>query len=402
MKLILKLTIAFSVVIFLLLCTADQFLKTRKSSSLVSYGEERYIQKNTTFSYSDVARPPEPIERPSNLSQGQREEMRRQRNAERASNIEWIKDAVRKYSPGSWYMLMHYEQLPETAEVKTTDGGIATTEKAVGTYDYLRGRSRIDLLASMETNVHELTHAYFDQNSYKYLSENKLKLNPENAQGYIYISPATSFFVSFPLKAMFPSGKLSGIITDNLRTYRFDTYINGTTSTQSDGIIGLISELNAYYIGSEYCFNMFEPYKEATGSESSGLFEWVTHTQSTMSAFFEFDYFIKEYLLIMKKDHRSDYEMLKSYTPFTEAYSTLLQLYSELIDKYQERIKREMKLLDSSGEAGTYIEKGWLWIKAGNSHISSGTPIFSKDRETLTPLLESRRYREIEKDFNLR
>jgi hypothetical protein len=31
--------------------------------------------------------------------------------------------------------------------------------------------------------------------------------------------------------------------------------------------------------------------------------------------------------------------------------------------------------------------------------VSSGTPIFSKEREILMPVLDSRRYRDIEDDF---
>lgn len=395
MKVILNLPLAVIFILCLFFCPRDNKLHTAKEPPVISY------RSNTGNRSANIIPQGQPRERPENMTPEQQEEIRRRRNSERAVNTGWIKDCVKKYSPGSWYMLMQYDRLPESTEISASGGGSVSSHKAVETFQYLRGRSRIDLLASMETNVHEITHAYFDQNTYRYLKEEGLKMNTENAQGYIYISPSRSFFVSFPFNAMFPSADLADAITDDLRTYRFDTYIGGTTSTQSDGIIGLLNELNAYYIGSEYCFNMLEPYKEAAGSEAAGLFEWVTHTQSTMSAFYEFDYFIKEYLLNMKKNHEADYEMLKAYPPFAEAYETLCKLYLVLIEKYQARIKAEMKLLESSGEAGTKIEKGWLWVKAGNSHISSGTPIFSKEKETLTPVLESRRYREIAKDFPL-
>ena len=393
MKLIMRLAFPGIFILFMFFCPEDHGRKTPKELPVISY------RNNTPVRNANVIPPREPRERGYNASPAEQEEMRRQRNIERAANLEWIKECVKKYSPGSWFMLMEYEKLPESTEISTTDDAIATAEKAVGTFQYLRGRSRIDLLASMETNVHEIAHAYFDQNAYRFLRDNKLKLNTDNAQGYIYISPSKYFYITFPLKTMFPSGDLAADIPDDLRTYRFDTYIEGNTSTQSDGVIGLLNELNAYYLGSQYCFNMLEPYKEAAGSESAGLFEWVTHTQSTMSAFYEFDFFIKEYLLNMKNNHEADYQKLRSYRTFADAYSTLYNLYSGLIERYQERIKSEMKLLISSGEAGAGIEKGWLWIKAGNSHISSGTPIFSKEREILLPVLESRRYREIGKDF---
>jgi hypothetical protein len=326
-------------------------------------------------------------------------EFRKERELERIANVNWIKTSTQIYSPVSWYLLMQYEMLPSSAEIAVDDGSVASSQKPAETFHYLRGRSRIDLLASMEKNVHEIAHGYFDQNVFRYLRENNLKMNRGNACGYIYISPSRSFYISFPIKDMFPSHDLAAVIPEELRTYRFDTYIEGSISTQSDGVIGLLNELHAYYLGSGYCFDMLEPYKTAAGTDAAGLFEWVTHAQSSMTAFYEFDFFIREYLLYMKKNHAADYEMLRSYRPFTESYLTLRQLYKGLIDKYQDRIKDEMKLLNSSGEAVAKTEKDWLWVKAGKSNILSGTPLFSKEREILMPLLESRRYREIERDF---
>ena len=395
MKLIPKLVLLFVLLLFLFSCHEKHDISTRKALGATSFRNE-VPQRNpdvTPRNYQPGRDTP---------SQEEQEEMRRKRNLERASNIEWVKESTKNHSPVSWYLLMAYDRLPESAEVPATGNAIVTTEKAAGTFQFLRGRSRIDLLASMEKNVHEIAHAFFDQNVYKYLRENNKQMNTGDARGYVFISPSVSYYVTFPLKAMFPSGKLSTVIPKDLRTYRFDTYIDGNTSTQSDGVIGLLNELNAYYLGSQYCYDMLDSYKEAAGSSGAGLFEWVTYTQSSMSAYYEFDFFIKEYLLFMKKNHEADYEKLLSNRTFSDAYKTLHKLYADLVDSYQERIRDEMKLLNSSGEAETEIEKGWLWVKAGESHVSSGTPVFSKERETLLPVLESRRYREIEKDFSVK
>lgn len=327
------------------------------------------------------------------------EDIRRQRNAARAANMDWIKESTMKYSPDSWDLLMQYDNLPLTTEVRTEDS-IIVTQKTLETFHYLRGRTRLDLLASMETNVHEIAHAYFDQNAFRYILDGKLTMNWENVNGYIYISPSKGFFINFPMKLLFPSRKLLEVIPKKLQTFRFDTYIDGTTSTQSEGVIGLLNELYAYYTGSKYCLEMLEPFKTAAGSDASGLFEWASRTQSTMSAFYEFDFFINEYLLYMKENYPGNYDKLKQYKPFNEAYGTVYSLYKELIDKYQQRIKDEIRLLNSSGDAEARTEKGWLWIKPENSNVASGTPIFSEEREKLMTVLESRRYRDIEDDFN--
>jgi|SRR5664280_539451 len=323
----------------------------------------------------------------------------KERELQRSADVSWIKTATRTYSPESWFMLMQYDMLPSSAEVGVDDGGVAASEKSTDTFHYLRGRTRIDLLESMEKNVHEIAHCYFSQNVFRYLRENNMKMAEGDVCGYIYISPSRYFFISFPEKAMFPSHDLAAVIPEELRPYRFNPYIEGSTSTQDEGVIGLLDELHAYYLGSEYCYNMLEPYKTAAGSDAAGLFEWVTHTQSSMTAFYEFDFFIREYLLYMKQNHASDYDMLRSYRPFTESYLTIRHLYQDLTDKYQDRIKNEMKHLNSSRNSIARMEKGWLWVRVGKSNVSSGTPVFSKEREMLMPVLGSRRYREIEADF---
>ena len=343
--------------------------------------------------------PPPPRERRTFMPPVDRAEMQRQRNAERSANTEWLMEATRKYSPLSWYLLMSYDSLPAEASAPLAGGGVVNSMKTLETFEYLRGRTKTDLLVSMETNVHEVAHGYFDQNTFRYLNDNKTGFNAENTNGFIYITPELGFFVSFPLKSMFPSAELAAVIPSNLRTYRYDTYIEGTTSTQSDGVIGLLNELYAYYIGSRYCFEMLEPYTEAAGSDAAGLFEWVTHTQSTMSAFFEFDFFISEYLLNMKRKYPAGYQQLRSYSRFSEAYSTLRNLYTDLINKYLQKIDSEMERLNGIGESEVRQKDGWLWVRSGESHISSGTPLFSDERKILLPVLESKRYREIREDF---
>jgi hypothetical protein len=348
--------------------------------------------------------PPTPPQFPPNrnsYSPENREEILRQRNAERSANTQWLKEATEKYSPDSWYLLMSYDSLPESSSVSLLKGGIVSSKKTIETFRFLRGRARIDLLISMETNVHEIAHGYFDQNIFKYIRDNNIGFNPDNANGYIYISPHLGYFISFPLEAMFPSSELSEAIPDNLRTYRYDTYINGTTSTQSDGIIGLLNELHAYYCGARFCYDMLEAYKAASGSDASGLFEWVTHSQSSMSAYYEFDFFISEYLLLMKKKYPDNYDLLRSYPPFSESYMTLKKLYSDLIDRYLDRINTEMNILNSKGDTEVRLKSDWLWVRSGSSHVSSGTPLFSDERIILLPVLEGRRYREIRNDFGL-
>jgi len=410
MRIFLKIVLLVAVVLLVVSYEGktDQRTKAERSASYIGR-TGTHINENSALPRDFRERRPDSIMRRDILQREMRgnvpppdlEEIRRQRNIERSANTEWLRESTKRYSPDSWYLLMSYDSLPASSQAPLLNGGVVTSQKTTETFEYLRGRTRIDLLASMELNVHELAHAYFDQNVFQYLIENNIGFNPDNANGFIYISPYQSYFISFPLKAMFPSAELAAVIPSNLRTYRYDTYINGTTSTQSDGVIGLLNELHAYYCGTRYCFDMLEPYKTAAGSDASGLFEWVTHTQSTMSAFYEFNFFISEYLLFMKRKHPADYELLRSYRPFRESYVTLKKLYKDLIDRYLDRINKEAGLLNASGESQARLSDGWLWIRSGKSHISSGTPLFSDERKILLPVLEGRRYREIRDDFEM-
>jgi len=400
MRLIFRLVLLGIVVVFLMFCTGNQGSKAKERTSVISSTTTRTNRDRSDDPVVTVeARVREMRE---NNPPPDPDEIRRQRNMARAANIDWVKESTRKYSPDSWYLLMQYENLPLLNEALTADSDVITTQKALETFQYLRGRTRLDLLARMETNVHEIAHAYFDQNAFRYIKENNLTMDWNNSHGYIYISPSRGFYITFPLKSLFPSRELLQDIPKELQTFRFETYINGSTSTQSEGVIGLLNELYAYYTGSKYCFEMLEPYKTAAGSDASGLFEWTSRTQSTMSAFYEFDFFIREYLLYMKEKYPEDYYKLKLYKPFNEAYVTVHTLYKELIDKYQQRIKDEIKFLNSSGDTEAKIEKGWLWIKQENSNVSSGSPIFSEERETLLSILEGRKYIDVKDDFNLK
>jgi hypothetical protein len=395
MKLVFKLVLLCVIVILFLFCPGNSGSKTKGKAPAITSGIRKSREDvSITTIRTNRDRSDDPVvsfeamvrEMRNNNPPPDPEEIRRQRNIARAANIDWIKESTMKYSPDSWYLLMQYENLPLMNEAPTDGNGIITTQKSLETFHYLRGRTRLDLLASMETNVHEIAHAYFDQNTFRYIKENNLTMG---------------FFVTFPLKYLFPSHELLKVIPKDLQTFRFGTYIDGVTSTQSEGVIGLLNELYAYYTGSKYCFEMLEPFKTAAGSDASGLFEWASRTQSTMSAFYEFDFFISEYLLFMKENYPANYEKLKSEISFTEAYLTVHSLYKELIDKYQQCIKDEIKLLNSSGDTEARVEKGWLWIKPEKSNVSSGTPIFLEERETLLTVLESRKYREVKDDFNL-
>ena len=313
--------------------------------------------------------------------------------------VEWVKAATKKYSPDSWYMLMEYDELPARAEAKLTNGTTSESNKPAGTFSYLRGSGRTEIILSMSTNVHEIGHGYYHQNVFRYANENNLQLDWDNADGFIYLSQGKSFYLSFPAKYLFPSAELKASIPVSLRTFRFDTYIDGNTSTQEDGVLGLLNEMHAYFLGSRFTYDMLDAYKSAEASESDGLIEWVSSISSEMTAFYEFDFFIKEYLFNMKSNYPDSYKQLKAYRNFSLAYAEVRKYYTDLINSYQERVDSEIRKINASGSHEAHMEGVELWIKSTATGRSRGSDIFYEDRMKLLPVLESIRYNEIISDF---
>jgi hypothetical protein len=316
------------------------------------------------------------------------------------SNVNWVKQVTRQYSPDSWNLLDQYENLPAKQEISLRDGLTISVQKPVKTFHYLTGKNKPELLLSMSTNVHEISHAFFRSYPLKYAKEKRIQLNWDNAEGYIYLSPASNHFVSVPRKMLFPSKKLAAVIPLKMKTFRFETYIRGNTSTQDEGVIGLLNEFHAYYLGSKYTFEMLEAYKISDG-KLKGFHHWVSHSQSTMSAFYEFDYFIREYLLYMKDKHPDDYQYLKMNRAFREALSSVHIYFGKLVKSYEETVNHQIKLLNDSKAGEAVIEKEMLWVTPVGSKIRMGTTIFSEDKDKIIALLSTDRFSAVERDFYL-
>lgn len=316
-----------------------------------------------------------------------------------AGNIEWVKNITKQYSPAAWDILMQYENLPSELEGSKTDGWIVTTKKSVETFHYLKEEDiKTEILDLMSMNIRVIVLALQRFYVFRYTREHNLMMDWHKAEAFFYLSPSRSFYVSFPMCSLFPSRELASVIPDNLRTSLFDNYINKSKTTQRFGVIGLLEEFHSYYFGSRFYLDMLEAYKIAERSDADGFLEWVRHSQSTMSAFYEFDFFIMEYLLYMKKQHTADYKALKACRPFVEAYGAIRLSYEGLISQYLSLIQTEIQRLNSSGKTVVGFENNILWVKAANSNNSKGTRVFM-EREKLTLQLNSDRYRMIMQDF---
>ncbi len=321
-------------------------------------------------------------------------------NLKDEEKLAWLLNVTREYSPNSWYLLQQYDYLPQNLSTKGEDNNTLSSSKTTNTYHYIEYGSLENMLSSLSTNVHEISHAYFRLNTFKYANENNLKLNWDNAEVYIYISPKTQYYISAPHKWLFPSNTLISTIPENLRTYRFDTYIDGNTSTQSDGIVGLLNEFNAYYLGAKFTYDMLDVYTKYNNTPMEGFSSWIQNMMSETGAFYEFDYFILEYLHYMKANKPEAYSQLIKVRNFVEAYKTVRSAYTSLLDEYFNTIEIEMKKLNADKDYKLWKEDNKLWFQMEGSNSSKGVKIYSDDVDKLKPVLNSAIYNDIKKDMD--
>ena len=313
----------------------------------------------------------------------------------------WVKDATRTVSPYSWHLLMQYEALPPVCQRVLACGRVMEMAKPAETFHYLSGDNVFDVICRMSSNIHEISHSYSRLNMFRYAWENEITLEMKDEGRLIYLSPAESYLVTFPREYLFPSARLEKTIPEDRRTLRYNTYISGNTSTQVHGVLALLDELNAYFLGSRFRYEMLEAYKIAGDTPAEGFFEWVADAQGTMGAFFEMDYFILEYLLFMKSNFPRYYDVLRSNKSFAGAWWSIRTSYSNLVAGYFQTIKYENKVINDSGEYTMGIENDRLRMSRTGSGSTSSRLIISNAMDILLPVLKSDRFREIEEDFSV-
>jgi hypothetical protein len=244
------------------------------------------------------------------------------------------------YSPISANLFRLYDQLPTSLNITQRNSTISSS-KSTDVYEFLELDSKEAALKSMSTNVHEIGHAYGGFLHYEDLMscncDKKIDFNNIN-QGF-YQGTQEKFWIQIDKKYIFPSRQLVTTIPSNLITFRFDLYINGTSSTQQDGVIGLLDEMNAYYLGSRFEFDMLPVYKELYPTDY--LNKWVGESQSSMTAFFEFNFFIKEYLLYAKKYRPDTYNYLLNNNDFRNTYLKICAKFGALKTTYEMRVNKE-------------------------------------------------------------
>jgi hypothetical protein len=260
-------------------------------------------------------------------------------------------EILKKYDPEGYEIITEYEKAP--SKYKINEATI-TLNKAGSFMEYIDGNTEKSILKNVNTAVHESNHGYTSRMAYSILTQQpdiKYKFGDDY---YVYfINHQEKILVK--LTPTFPSKELEKVIPKNLQTFRFDTYIQGTSSTQQHGIYGLLDEMNAYYIGTKTSFLLYDYFANELKTEGKGWFDYMQEVDGTLYAYMEFKFYILKYLLYAQKQKPQIYQGIMANSEFKKAFLKIDQNFAKLATDYFE--VRD-KILSDLKEQGHQVELG--------------------------------------------
>jgi hypothetical protein len=267
---------------------------------------------------------------------------------------------------------------------------------------YVTENNYENLLENFNTLVHESAHVYNHQNSVNFCDSVE---NEKACEGYFLNSKAVLLVAA---SEVYNSNKLNKFVPDTLKKQimRYNEYIGKKQvllSAQKEGVLGLIEEFNAYYLGTKACFELYDYYRKNHDPEYKNHGVWIKYVQNigkTHHAYYEFKLFISWYLQYAKEKYPEIYEGLMNdkrlrvvYTLIDNEFGQLQKDYYVMLDQLQiEQNKKEigLKLAKSSLSNKTY-----LYVYE-NGKKKAGEGIYEDKVEMLSKLLQGEEHKILE------
>jgi hypothetical protein len=290
---------------------------------------------------------------------------------------QFILDNLKKYSPSTYFVIATYEQNGPSISF-----GGRTVTVGMRHLEFCDLSSKERFLTTISTTVHETVHALDSQLPIMQAKTTGKDPRMTQDEGF-YIDETTRLVYSFPKNNLFSARVLASSIPTSLRTFRFNTYIETkhlNQSTQVEGVVGLMEEFNAYYHGAKVIFDFLPLFKDTYGDNF--LWHWSSGFTSNADAFYEFDFFIKEYLLYAQINYPELYGELKNDVAFKAIYKLIRTKFNAMIIEYERKYDAFTLTAKQSNGLNISTEK----------HSKSIFPI-------LAVQLKSNRYDEINKVF---
>ena len=287
----------------------------------------------------------------------------------KAQNKDVEKEALKlleQYHPMGYYILSETINAPSSYNFDGQKMFLSDSKKFAR---YISGKDTDDIVKSLNTVVHEMTHGYNHKLAYKLLKDKGGQ--PEFKTKYLVIPISEEESILITETETFPSREIAELIPDELKTFRFNTYIkskNPILGTQQSGVYGLLDEFSAYYHGTYTSFNTFEFYTDKETTTNRDYLDYLSDVNSTRNAYMEFKYYILRYLIFAKMHHREVYNGVISNEQFKEAFLKIDNKFSRLLDDYADR-KKEIATLLGSKDISIRFDEEFDWI--GNSGVGN-------------------------------
>jgi hypothetical protein len=311
------------------------------------------------------------------------------------TNILWVLEELKVNAPIEYSVISEYGNLPQSFSVKLANGEMSSY-KTFQLNKFLTSTDKTGLLSDINTEVHEVNHGLTNAKAYT-----ECKRRGLNGKKYIYyyFTPSGNEFLIRSDLNFFPLRKISPKISTELKTFRFDTYVEGNSSTQNNGLLGLLGEFNAYSHSMATSYYLKKSYMSLSSSELRNYIDWRSAMSSYVQSYYEFKYFLLQYLLFAKENEFILYDDIKNDIELSKAISVINNDFLKLIDLYNlEDLKIGPAYWKSKGytfEKNT--SEGFDYYKIGGSRIGYGNAMV--DIKKLLPEINSSQFNEVKKDF---
>ena len=162
---------------------------------------------------------------------------------------------------------------------------------------------------------------------------------------------------------------------------------------------GLLGEFNAYSHSMATSYYLKKSYMSLSSSELRNYIDWRSAMSSYVQSYYEFKYFLLQYLLFAKENEFILYVDIKNDMELSKAISVINNDFLKLIDLFNiEDLKIGPAYWKSKGytfEKNT--SEGFDYYKIGGSRIGYGNAMV--DIKKLLPEINSSQFNEVKKDF---
>jgi len=257
---------------------------------------------------------------------------------------------------------------------------------------WVDGYDQESILSSISTVVHESCHVYQSKKPMILCAKKDLPYSFENKYKVYYIDQSQEYMVQET--STFPSRKIAEQIPENLRSFRYNTYINTrqrALGTQQSGVYGLMDEWAAYFNGFKTTVLNFSEYQRL--GQLDGFKSYLGDAGSVRIAYPEFKYYILTYLVYAQQNDPKIYQAIVANEDFKKAYRAIDKAYEAVIMDYEKTLDKIKVAVESEGMSYSF---GDDYVMLGNSGVGS----YNKEYKSFLGATQSEELRKVSSDLS--